>query len=185
MFEFQELPLAGAFIIQGKLHADERGIFRKTVHTQTFSDRGLRSDFVEQYYTVSRKNVLRGMHFQSPPFDHAKLVYCVKGIALDVLVDLRQGSKTYGQSTAIEISSDNARAVYASSGFAHGFLALEDDTTMMYSVTSSHAPTADHGIRWDSFGFNWPVNNPILSERDCAFPTLGDFSTPFKEIHHG
>ncbi len=119
------------------------------------------------------------MHFQLPPAAHAKLVYCIVGKVLDVVLDLRKDSATFGRSYAHELNGTNREMLFISAGFAHGFLALEDQATMVYQTSTVHSPAQDAGIAWNSFGFDWPVKNPILSERDKNVPALGAFLSPF------
>lgn len=119
------------------------------------------------------------MHFQTPPADHAKYVCCLVGAVRDVILDLRKDSPTYGQHYAVELSSENRLGFYIPTGFAHGFLSLTDGALMLYKTTTVHTPASDAGLRWDSFGYDWGVTNPIVSARDSAFPALADFKTPF------
>jgi len=136
-------------------------------------------DFREQYYSISKKNVLRGMHFQLPPHDHYKLVTCVEGRILDVVVDLRRSSPTFGQHLCVELSGVRADSIYIPSGLAHGFLVLSRRALVLYNVSSLYAPLHDTGIRWDSAGIQWPVVAPQVSERDAVLPPLAAFETPF------
>jgi dTDP-4-dehydrorhamnose 3,5-epimerase len=119
------------------------------------------------------------MHFQLPPHQHSKIVFCSKGAILDVIVDLRKDSPTFGQFHAEELSESNHLAYYIPEGFAHGFKALTDDALTYYLVSSEYHKDSDTGIRWDSFGFNWNCNNPIISERDKSFVALKDFQSLF------
>ena len=119
------------------------------------------------------------MHFQLPPHDHAKLVFCLSGRVLDVNLDLRRASPSYGQAYATELDGRIAGGVYIPRGFAHGFLALEGNATLHYLVETAHAPSHDTGLHWDSFGFAWPIRAPLLSSRDAALPGWADFETPF------
>ena len=165
--------LDGVFEIENNQFEDQRGLFVKTFHAGEFEEHGLNSDFRESFYSVSKKNVLRGMHFQLPPNDHAKLVYVLHGSILDVVVDVRKKSSTFGQFYSKKLSFDNAQSLYMEKGFAHGFLALSETATVIYLTTTEHAPDSDTGIRWDSFGFNWQgINQPIISARDSRFPSL-------------
>jgi dTDP-4-dehydrorhamnose 3,5-epimerase len=179
MFSFEETPLAGVSLIKPRLFRDARGLFVKTFHAELYRSAGLDFTPAEEFYSVSRAGVVRGMHFQLPPHDHAKLVYCSAGRVLDVVIDLRKTSPTFGQHFATELSSETRAQLFIPSGFAHGFLALENDSTMTYLTSTVHAADADAGIHWRSFGFAWPVSNPIVSDRDEAFPTLADFTSPF------
>jgi dTDP-4-dehydrorhamnose 3,5-epimerase/CDP-3, 6-dideoxy-D-glycero-D-glycero-4-hexulose-5-epimerase len=119
------------------------------------------------------------MHFQLPPHQHAKIVFCPHGAILDVIVDLRKGSATFGQCFSHELSQENSLAFYIPEGFAHGFKALTDDALTYYLVTSEYSKDHDTGIRYDSVGFDWEVKNPIISERDLSFPGIDAFNSPF------
>jgi len=165
--------------LQPKVFEDERGRFVKVFHTQAFKTHGLEINFDEEYYSVSNTNVVRGMHFQLPPMDHAKMVYCVQGAVLDVVTDLRVGSPTYGRSAVIELSSEKANSIYIPKGMAHGFCSLCDRSIMVYKVSSVYSPAQDAGILWNSDGVAWPTTQAILSERDQTFPPLDKFVSPF------
>ncbi len=178
-FELHTTPIAGCFEIDCESSTDNRGRFLKTFHSGVFRERGLREDWQEEYYSVSARNVLRGMHFQSPPMQHAKLVYCLSGSVLDVVLDLRKASPTYGQAVGFELSSRKANLIYLSEGLAHGFVSLADDSIMQYKVTSVYSPADDRGILWSSFGFDWPVAQPLVSQRDQLHPSFASFETPF------
>lgn len=168
--------LLGLYEIENKMFQDDRGLFVKTFNFDDFVGFGLEVNFKESFYSVSKKNVLRGMHFQLPPHDHAKLVYVVDGEILDVAVDIRRSSTTFGRYFAINLSSENAKSLYMAKGFAHGFFTLSDSATVVYLTTSTHVPSSDTGIRWDSFGFDWQgIKNPIVSERDSLFSGLDSF----------
>jgi dTDP-4-dehydrorhamnose 3,5-epimerase len=119
------------------------------------------------------------MHFQVPPHDHVKVVYCVQGQVFDVLVDLRLGSPTYGQSTSVILDAEKGNYLYIPNGLAHGFCTVSETATLVYKVTTVHVPGSDSGIAWNSLGVEWPVNHPILSERDRSFVALRHFQSPF------
>jgi len=172
-----ELP--GLKIIRPKIFQDARGSFVKTFHRDVFRELGLDFEPREEFFSTSAKGVLRGMHFQLPPAAHAKLVYCIAGRVLDVVLDLRKSSPTFGRSVARELNATNREMFFIPVGFAHGFLALEDGATMVYQTSTVHSPAQDAGIAWDSFGFDWPEKSPRLSARDTAFPTLENFQSPF------
>ncbi len=173
-------PFPGTFVLQPKVFEDARGDFVKTYHAGLFRELGIAFTPAEEFFSTSKRDVVRGMHFQLPPHDHAKLVYCVRGRVRDVLLDLRTASPNYGQAVAIELSRENHKQIYIPAGVAHGFLSLEDDSVMVYKTSTVHAPSHDAGIRWDSFGFCWGIDNPpIISGRDSTFPGLGDFHSPF------
>ncbi len=177
--ELVPTDLTGLHIIRPRIFHDVRGSFVKTYHCDAFRKLGLDFEPQEEFFSTSAKNVLRGMHFQSPPAAHAKLVYCIAGRVLDVALDLRKNSPTFGHSCARELNAVNREMFFIPTGFAHGFLALEDNTTMVYQTSTVHSPAHDAGVRWDSFGFAWPAKDPILSNRDQKFPGLGEFKSPF------
>lgn len=174
-----ESKIYGCYEIRPHVHKDERGSFIKTFHVPTFESFGLCTEFVEEYYSVSAKNVVRGMHFQLPPHDHEKLIYCTTGVVLDVVVDLRKGSPTYGQYESFKLTENIANMIYIPKGMAHGFCVLSDQSTMHYKVSTIYSPQYDSGIRWDSVGVDWPASNPIISPRDQGFLLLEDFNSPF------
>ena len=178
MYEKKETGIAGCFELQPIVRTDSRGQFVKTFHSEFFEENSLETNFPEQYYSVSRKGVLRGMHFQRPPHGHSKLVYCTAGTILDVVLDLRVGSETYAQHISLEISADKANMVYLPEGLAHGFYSLTD-ATVSYNVGTVYSPESDAGILWNSIGMEWPNSNPDLSERDSTFSALNDFQSPF------
>lgn len=172
--------LPGVYILQPRRFQDARGSFVKTFHRETFRDLGLDGfSPAEEFYSVSGRNVIRGMHFQIPPADHAKLVYCPHGAVLDVVLDLRRNSPTAGRFIAVELSAASGRSVFVPVGCAHGFLSREDDTLMIYQTSTVHSPTHDAGVRWNSFGFHWPCEAPVMSERDRNLPALAEFASPF------
>jgi len=164
--------LEGVFEFEYPNFGDERGGFAKPFHAGSMSEYGLNSNFKEFFYSDSHKNVLRGMHFQLPPHDHGKLVFVSSGCVLDVALDVRESSSTFGESVSFELSAVDQRCIYISPGFAHGFLSLEDNSRINYLVTSLHSPKHDTGVRWDSFDFDWGVSNPILSVKDKSLDTL-------------
>jgi len=170
----EKTSLEGIYIIQNKAFRDDRGIFVKTFHNDIFRKNGLESSFMESFYSVSKKNVIRGMHFQIPPYDHNKLVYVVDGKVLDVAVDIRKNSNTYGKYFSLILSGDNRKALYLQQGFAHGYLTLSQSATMLYMTSSVHDKDHDTGIKWDSFGFDWNVKSPIISGRDRNLPNLNE-----------
>ena len=172
-------PLQGAFIITSPAPTDDRGVFVKTYHETTLRNAGIEFELKESYFSISRKDVIRGMHFQLPPHQHSKVVFCPQGAILDVIVDLRKGSATYGQYYATELSADNHKAYFIPEGFAHGFKALTDDAMTYYLVSSEYNQPTDTGILYSSIGLDWQVAAPIVSARDKSFITLGAFDSPF------
>lgn len=179
MKSFQETAISGVYEIELFHAGDERGIFVKPYHKNTLEQHGLVSEFRESFYSTNQKGVIRGMHFQRPPHEHAKLVYCSAGRLLDVILDIRVGSPTFGQAIGIELSAENFKSVYMPVGVAHGFAVLEDNTCMHYLTSTVHAPSSDAGIHIQSFEFDWPFNDPITSARDQEFPELSNFDSPF------
>lgn len=177
--EFTELPFGCCFLLQPRVFQDARGRFVKPLVVSQLKAHGLRTDFVEQYHSTSAPGVVRGMHFQTPPHEHAKLVYCADGAVTDVLLDIRRQSPTYGQAIALSLTAESGQALYIAAGIAHGFVALEAPALMVYNVTTEYAPSHDAGVRWDSFGFDWGVLAPVMSERDRSFPAFADFVSPF------
>lgn len=171
--------ILGVYKIENECFQDFRGRFVKIYNEDCFSERGIECEFKEHYYSVSNKNVIRGMHFQLPPYDHNKLVYVINGSAIDVILDLRKSSKTYKKHICVKLSSTNGLAMYIPKGCAHGFKALESETTMIYNVSSVYDNSTDSGVLWDSFGFDWKCENPIISDRDKKFCRLDDFNSPF------
>ena len=177
--ELVPTELSGLKLIRPKIFQDARGSFVKTFHREFFRDHGLDFEPREEFFSTSAKDVLRGMHFQLPPTAHAKLVYCITGCVLDVVLDLRKNSATFGRCYARELNDRNREILFIPIGFAHGFLALSDGATMVYQTSTIHSPAHDTGIVWNSFGFDWPVANPIVSERDQKLPALREFQSPF------
>ncbi len=177
--KFHPTKFENLFRIVPNIHRDSRGEFVKTFHRQAFRDMGVSFDIAEEFFTSSRQGVLRGMHFQLPPAAHQKLVYCGMGAVLDVMVDLRRSSLTFGQAHCEELNDCNRHAMFIPSGFAHGFLALSPVAVVFYATDSVHSPVHDAGIRWNSFGFSWNINAPIMSQRDQELPALADFVSPF------
>jgi len=158
---------------------DERGSFEKIFNAVVFKKWGMTFDFKELFYSTSKRNVIRGMHFQLPPFDHEKLVFVLKGKILDVCVDLRKNSSTYGKYFYINLDEDTPVALYIPKGLAHGFRGLSDENIVFYLTTSVYSKEHDSGIRWNSFGFDWNCKEPIISERDKNFLPLAEFKSPF------
>lgn len=177
--QINELPLPGCFLLQPTVFQDIRGCFVKSLVSSHLKAHGLRTDFVEQYHSTSGAGVIRGMHFQTPPHEHAKLVYCASGAATDVMLDLRKRSPTFGQAFAVSLTAESGYALYIAAGVAHGFMSTEEPALMIYNVTSEYAPEHDKGVRWDSFDFDWGLKAPVISERDRNLPEFADFQSPF------
>ncbi|MES2741352.1 MAG: dTDP-4-dehydrorhamnose 3,5-epimerase [Pseudomonadota bacterium] len=178
--------LPGCFQLVPNILRDTRGSFVKVFHEEVFRQHGLATAYAEEYYSVSRRGVLRGLHFQTPPMAHVKLVYCAQGAVLDAAVDLRAGSPTYGRHLLCELSADNGHMLYLAPGVAHGFYTLSEQALMVYKVTSTYSQPHDGGILWNSAGIAWPDAEPLLSVRDQHFTPLADFASPFtfEELRH-
>ena len=175
---FEEQSIKGVYLIHQFYAEDSRGSFSKTIHKDAFVEKGLPIHFEESYYSISAKNVVRGMHFQLPPHDHYKLVYVAQGEVLDVVLDLRKKSPTFRQAISVKLK-EHIHGLYIPTGCAHGFMALQDNTIMIYNVSTVYNKEADAGILYNSFGFEWPIEENILSKRDKSFQTLKEFETPF------
>ena len=169
----------GLKIIETNNFLDERGLFHKFFSKENFAALGLDTDFKESYYSINKKSVIRGMHFQIPPADHTKLVYVTSGKIIDVCLDIRKNSKTYGKAFSVKLSGETAKCIYIPKGFAHGFVSLEDNTCVHYLQTTCYNKECDKGISYDSFGYDWGVKNPIVSARDLSHPKFIDFKSLF------
>lgn len=172
-------PIEGVKIFEPRVFEDARGSFIKTYNSDFFHSNGLNLSIHETYYSISHKGVIRGMHFQTPPHDHIKIVYVPHGRITDVVLDIRKNSPTYGDYFAVELSAENGKILIIPKGLAHGFKSLENNTNVTYMQTSCYAPNHDYGIHYDSFGFEWETANPQLSDRDLSFPPLNSFSSTF------
>lgn len=158
---------------------DLRGSFVKTFDSNAQGTNNfLNIDIKEEFYSISDKNVIRGMHFQTPPFQQAKIVYCPVGAVLDVLLDLRRGS-SYGEISTFTLDAEVPAILYIPSGIAHGFLSLKKNSCLVYKCDQAYSPKHDQGIRWDSFGYEWGVGAPIISQRDGSHDLFENFVTPF------
>lgn len=180
--EIKPLKLAGTFEIIIKKIGDSRGYFMETYSQKLFAEHGLQTNWVQENQSFSeKKHTVRGLHFQLPPFAQAKLVRAIQGEILDVFVDLRKNSPTYGQWDSIQLSEENCRAVYVARGFAHGFCTLTENTIIQYKVDNPYAPEHDSGIRWNDpdIGIDWQADNPILSAKDEKAQFLKNFVSPF------
>lgn len=174
-------PLPGVKILRPFVFEDERGCFVKPFHEGQLAGHGISMTVREEFFSTSGAGVLRGMHFQVPPQAHQKLVYCITGRVLDVVLDLRRSSSTFGQAAGFELSAANRHVVHIPVGFAHGFLSVEDGSCLVYKTDAVHALDCDAGIRWDSFGYDWPLDGkaPAVSARDIAHPAFAEFVSPF------
>ena len=175
----------GVFILEPRVFGDERGYFFESFNSREFAkETGLDITFVQDNESRSHFGVLRGLHFQLPPFTQSKLVRVVKGRVLDVAVDIRKGSPTYGKWTSCELTEDNHRQFFIPKGFAHGFCVLSEDAIFQYKCDNYYAPQADGGISIldSSLGIEWgiPMDKAVLSEKDTKHPLLKDYNSPFE-----
>ena len=179
-FRFIPLELPGVVLIQSSVYRDERGSFTEVFRADVFRAAGLPDVFVQDNHSVSGYGVIRGLHYQLPPFAQGKLVYVTAGTAWDVLVDVRRESPQFGRWLSLELRAGDGRAVYIPPGFAHGFAALADQTHVVYKCTALYAPSQEAGIRWNdpTLAIHWPVERPTVSPKDAALPTLRD-ARPF------
>ena len=175
--------IEGVYIIKPRVFGDARGYFFESYSQREFEEKVGKVDFVQDNESMSKKGVMRGLHFQRPPFSQSKLVRCVKGRVLDVAVDIRKGSPTYGKHVAVELTEDNHLQFFIPKGFAHGFVVLSDVAVFQYKCDNFYHPEADGGISIldDSLGIDWKIStqNAILSEKDTKHPLLKDFDSPF------
>lgn len=175
--------IEGVYIIKPRVFGDARGYFFESYSKREFEEKVGKIDFVQDNESMSKKGVMRGLHFQRPPFSQSKLVRCVKGSVLDVAVDIRKGSPTYGKHVAVELTEDNHLQFFIPKGFAHGFVVLSDVAVFQYKCDNFYHPEADGGISIldDSLGIDWKIStqNAILSEKDTKHPLLKDFDSPF------
>lgn len=180
--EIIPLKLDGSYEIRLTPRGDQRGYFMRTYDRQIFLENNLQTEWVQENQSLSTQlHTIRGLHFLLPPHTETKLVRVAQGRILDVFVDLRRASETFGQWDSIELSEDNNKAVYIPKGFAHGFCTLSERALVQYKVDSAYVAAADSGIRWNDadIGIDWIANNPILSERDKNLPFLKNFDSPF------
>lgn len=175
----ERTSLAGCCELFPRVVRDARGCFVKTFNEEVFQAANLATRFAEEYYSVSRRRVLRGLHFQVPPYEHTKLVFCTDGEVLDVVVDLRAGSPTFGGHQLFRLSARRRNAAYIPAGLAHGFYVTSASATLVYKATTVYSADHDRGVRWDSAGISWPDTAPIVSDRDRSLPPLREFQSPF------
>lgn len=180
--EITPLQLKGTYLITPSPIPDERGYFMRYWDCRLAEERELTIAWKQENESFNhRRGTLRGLHFQRPPHAETKLVRVTAGAILDVLVDLRKGSATYGQWDSVELSADNYRLVYIPKGFAHGYCTLSDNAVVLYKVDEYYAPGFEGGLRWDDaiLAIRWPIDNPVLSQKDRSLPTFDKFESPF------
>jgi dTDP-4-dehydrorhamnose 3,5-epimerase/CDP-3, 6-dideoxy-D-glycero-D-glycero-4-hexulose-5-epimerase len=172
--------IKGAKLIDYDINHDTRGYTLKPFSLNQIKEAGLKFEVKEIFYSASNKDVIRGMHFQLPPYAQAKIVHVIKGRIVDVLLDLRTDSPTYGKYVSIELEEGDGKVVYIPKGLAHGFASLVSGSTVLYLFDGPHSPEFESGIRYDSFGCAWKIDKPILSQRDLSFPEFYGFKSLFR-----
>jgi dTDP-4-dehydrorhamnose 3,5-epimerase len=188
--KIERLEIADILLLTPIRHGDPRGFFSETYRADAFAAHGVDATFVQDNHALStQKGVLRGLHFQVPPHAQGKLVRCTRGAILDVGVDIRVGSPTYGRHVAVELSAANWHQLWVPPGFAHGYVTLQDDCEVIYKVTDYYAPECDRGIAWDdpALGIDWkiPADGVILSDKDKKNPRLSDAAPAFHFVREG
>lgn len=173
--------IEGLLVIQPTIFGDHRGYFFESFRKDTLTDAGIDFEFVQDNQSMSKKNILRGLHFQTHPFAQGKLVQVIKGAVLDVAVDIRKNSKTYGEHFKIELNEENKTMFWIPPGFAHGFLTLADNTIFSYKCTNYYNPKAEGSVKWNSSVLNidWGIKDPILSQKDMDAIDFKDFNSLF------
>lgn len=181
-FNFKSLSIPDVILIEPFIFRDDRGAFAETYKLSDFKKIGILNNFVQDNYSISGKWVLRGLHYQIAPAAQGKLVRVARGRIFDVAVDIRKDSHYFGKWVGIELSEDNRYMLWIPAGFAHGFVALHDNTEVLYKTTEEYAPEFERGIIWNDpeIGIEWPVKNPVLSPKDANFPFLTDADLPEK-----
>lgn len=181
--EVKTTPIEGLLLVEPRVFPDSRGDFFESYVESDFIEAGIGHRFIQDNQSRSHKNVLRGMHFQAAPFEQGKLVRVVSGSALDVATDIRKNSSTFSQSFSVTLSGNNNLMLWIPPGFAHGFLALEDNTVVLYKCTAPYNKEFERGIRWNDpeLNINWGVSNPILSEKDNRLPLLKEYVASLTE----
>jgi dTDP-4-dehydrorhamnose 3,5-epimerase len=179
--EIIKTPIEGLLVIRPKIFGDDRGHFFESWSKESFTKNGMDLDFVQDNQSLSSKGVLRGLHFQNPPFAQGKLVRVIKGIVLDVAVDIRKDSPTYGQHFSIKLSEKNKTIFWIPPGFAHGFVTLEDDTIFIYKCTGVYNKESEGALLWSDKDLNidWGVENPLVSDKDLVAGNFINFESQF------
>ena len=180
-FAFKSLEIPGVVVIEPKVFEDERGFFIETYKMPDFVAVGIKANFVQDNHSRSTKGILRGLHYQNPPFAQGKLVRAVRGEIFDVAVDIRKGSPTWGKWVGVILSEENKNILYIPAGLAHGFCVLSEVAEVIYKTTNVYSAEAEAGIIWDDLDLNieWPVKEPILSEKDKKLPSLKNADVRF------
>lgn len=178
----KETDIQGLLIIQPSVFTDDRGYFFEAYNEQHFQELGIKTSFVQDNISKSKKGVLRGLHFQNPPYAQGKMVQVLQGAVLDVAVDLRSNSPTYGKHFSLQLSEENKTLLYIPEGFAHGFVVLEDNTIFSYKCTNYYHKDSESSIFWNDKDLNidWGINDPLISKKDQEAPAFDKFNSSFK-----
>ena len=173
--------IEGPLVIQPRIFNDARGYFYESYNENAFKNAGINLNFVQDNQSLSQKGALRGLHFQAPPFEQGKLVRVIAGSVIDVIVDIRKNSPTYGQHFSIELNEENKTMFWIPPGFAHGFETLEDNTIFLYKCTNLYDKASEGGLNFNDpvLGIKWRTTEPIVSDKDLILPFLKDFTSPF------
>jgi len=176
-----ETRLPGLLIIDPNVFDDKRGYFFESYNAEVFRQAGLEMEFLQDNESCSGKGILRGLHFQEPPYEQGKLVRVARGGVMDVSVDIRKGSPTFGKWEAFELTEQNKRMVYIPPGFAHGFVTLEENTIFIYKCTNIYHKESENSIRWDDPDLNidWGISEPVISDKDRTAPLFREMESPF------
>lgn len=180
-FKFERLEINGLVLVRPDVFKDERGFFMEDYKQSDFHTNGINYDFVQGNHSKSQKNVLRGLHYQLKPAEQGKLVRVIKGEIFDVSVDIRRDSPTYKKWVSVNLSEENKLMLFVPPGFAHGFVTLEDNTEVIYRVTKEYSKAHERGIIWNdpTLNIKWPIENPILSQKDSMWPELNSAESNF------
>ena len=181
-FRKLETKIKGLVVIEPDVFGDHRGFFKETYNAEAFEKIGLKLDFRQDNVSYSSKGILRGLHFQAPPHAQGKMVTVLQGAVLDVAVDIRTSSPTYGQHVAVELTGENHRMFYVPPGFAHGFLVLSETCYFCYKCTDVYHPETEGGLMWNdpALGIEWPIQDPTISNKDKDYAPFPEFVSPFK-----
>jgi dTDP-4-dehydrorhamnose 3,5-epimerase len=180
--EVKQTPISGLLIIQPDVFRDQRGYFFESYNREKFTKAGVNAEFLQDNQSLSAKGILRGLHFQNPPFAQGKLLSVVKGAVLDVAVDIRKNSDTYGKYFSLVLSEENKTMFWIPEGFAHGFLSLQDNTIFTYKCTQLYHKGSEGSLRWNDpdLNINWNVSDPVISEKDSEAPYFKDLVSMFE-----
>ncbi len=179
--QVEKFDIQGPLLLTPAVFNDERGYFFESFSKIKLNDLGIALDFVQDNQSLSQIGAVRGLHFQSPPYDQGKLVRVTQGKVIDIIVDIRKSSPTYGKSIAVELSAQNFKQFWVPPGFAHGFSVLEDNTIFQYKCTNYYHKASEGGIRYNDpdLNLNWQIEKPVVSEKDLLLPFLKDLNSPF------